>query len=508
MLLVVLLFLAVSSVALFFVKRDQQTIWLVGLCFSFICMFVGIMIYLAKTGGLSPEQKMFLFFDTRIQRRLSYLIFPLRKLGYMIAIGRYLFPPFLLLVAIHYSMIPTVLRLRKRSAAVFALPVLSLVVYYPEIFFRLVKGRFALQVALMKLTQGWIFVYVALAVALIGKEYRDMTIPYLKKQFRYIMVFILNVTAQYIIYCTQDPLQVYQIYSTEYMRFSGRLYANSLMSVQGWYLFTGFTLASVVMGFWNLKNYMVIDWQESREDVSVRRKFDTASMGVSVFVHSIKNQLLSNRVLCKKIRRELEENPPDLMKLTAYAGMLDEVNESMLGRMEELYKSVRQSSIFLSPVKAGQIVDTTLSLFYKKYPAAFVEVSGGLEESLLADEQHLSEALYNLLTNAHEAFLMSGKTEEQLAMKIHAERLYVGFEICDNGPGMTRQEQRKIFDPFYTSKNTNTNWGMGLHYVREIVKSHFGKLKLESRPGEGSSFFVAIPRYEPRQDSRDSRTGA
>ena len=103
---------------------------------------------------------------------------------------------------------------------------------------------------------------------------------------------------------------------------------------------------------------------------------------------------------------------------------------------------------------------------------------------------------------------MSGKTEEQLAMKIHAERLYVGFEICDNGPGMTRQEQRKIFDPFYTSKNTNTNWGMGLHYVREIVKSHFGKLKLESRPGEGSSFFVAIPRYEPRQDSRDSRTGA
>ena len=44
MLLVVLVFLAVSSVALFFVKRDQQTIWLLGLCFSFICMFVGIMI--------------------------------------------------------------------------------------------------------------------------------------------------------------------------------------------------------------------------------------------------------------------------------------------------------------------------------------------------------------------------------------------------------------------------------------------------------------------------------
>ncbi len=500
MLLVVLVFLAVSSVALFFVKRDQQTIWLLGLCFSFICMFVGIMIYLAKTGGLSPEQKMFLFFDTRIQRRLSYLIFPLRKLGYLIAIGRYLFPPFLLMVATHYSMLPAVLRLRRRSAAVFILPFLSLAVYYPEIFFRLVKGRFALQTVLMKLTQGWIFVYVALAAALIVKEYRDMTIPYLKKQFRYIMVFILSVTVQYVIYCTQDPLQVYQIYSVEYMRFSGRLYANSLMDVKGWYLFTGFTLAFVVLGFWNLKNYMVIDWKENREDLSVRRKFDTASMGVSVFVHSIKNQLLSNRVLYKKIRRELEEEQPDLAKLTSYVGMLDEVNESMLGRMEELYKSVRQSSIFLSPVRAERIADTTLSLFHKKYPDTDVEILGSLGESLLADEQHLSEALCNLLTNAHEAFLMSGKSRERLAMKIHAERLYVGFEVCDNGPGMTRQEQRRIYDPFYTSKNTNTNWGMGLHYVREIVRSHFGKLKLESRPGEGSSFFVAIPRYEPRQD--------
>ncbi|MCI8664976.1 MAG: HAMP domain-containing histidine kinase [Hungatella sp.] len=499
MLLIVLVFLAVSSVALFFLKRDQQTIWLLGLCFSFICMFVGITIYLAKTGGLSPEQKMFLFFDTRIQRRLSYLMIPLRKLGYIIAIGRYLFPLFLLLTAVHYSMIPAILRLRARSQAVFVFPVLSLVVYYPEIFFRLVKGRFRLQMALMNLTQIWIFAYLAGAVILLVREYRAITIPYLKKQFRYIMVFILNVTIQYAVYCTQDPLQVYQIYSAEYMRFSGRLYANSLMSVGGWYLFTGFTLASVVMGFWNLKNYMVIDWKENQQDMRVRRKFDTATMGVSVFVHSIKNQLLSNRVLCKKIYRELEEEHPDLEKLTGYARMLEDVNESMLGRMEELYKSVRQSGIFLSPVRASQIVDTALCLFHKKYPEVSVEVSGSLVESLLADEQHLSEALCNLLTNAHEAFVMSGKQKERLELEVYGERLYVGFEVRDNGPGLTKQEQRKIFDPFYTSKNTNTNWGMGLHYVREIVKSHLGKLKLESQPGEGSSFFVAIPRYEPRK---------
>ncbi len=215
MLLIVLLFLAVSSLSLFFMKRDQHTVCLLGLCFSFILMFVGIMIYLAKTGGLSLEQKIFLFFDTKIQRRLSYLIFPLRRLGYMIAIGRYLFPPFLLLIAVNYSMVPAVLRLKKKAAAVFFLPFVTLLTYYPDIFLHLVKGRFALQAVVMKVVQGWIFAYVILAVGLIVYEYRDITIPYSKKQFRYIMVFILNVTAQYMIYCTQDPLQVYQIYSAE-----------------------------------------------------------------------------------------------------------------------------------------------------------------------------------------------------------------------------------------------------------------------------------------------------
>lgn len=502
MLFIVLLFLAVSSVALFYLKRDRQTVYMLGLCFSFIFMFVGIIIYLAKTGGLSPEQKLFLFFDTRIQRKLSYLIFPLRKLGYMIAIGRYLFPAFLLLIALNYSMIPAVMRLKKRNWVVLIMPLLSLGIYYPDIFFKLVRSRFALQLFLMKATVSWIYVYLGASVFLLVWEYHGMTIPYSKKQFRYIMVFLLSVTVQYAFYCTQDPIQVYQMYSSEYMRFSGRLYTNPMMSIQGWFLFTLVTIFFVVLGFWNLKNYTAIDHAESRDDVRIQRKFDTASMGVSVFVHSIKNQLLSNRVLCKKMRRELAQGQPDLGKLTELAEMLEDVNESMIGRMEELYKSIKSNYISLSPVQSKMVLDTTVELFHKKYPDIPVRVTGEAQESLLADLQHLSEALYNLLTNAHEAFLTCGKEDECLELIIHSERLYIGFEVKDNGGGISKQDQRKIFDPFYTSKNTNYNWGMGLYYVRKIVKSHLGILRLESQPGQGTSFFVMIPRYEPREKTR------
>ena len=54
---------------------------------------------------------------------------------------------------------------------------------------------------------------------------------------------------------------------------------------------------------------------------------------------------------------------------------------------------------------------------------------------------------------------------------------------------------KKIFETFYTNKNTNTNWGLGLYYVKQIVKNHFGLLKIESKEGIGSLFCISIPKY-------------
>ena len=76
----------------------------------------------------------------------------------------------------------------------------------------------------------------------------------------------------------------------------------------------------------------------------------------------------------------------------------------------------------------------------------------------------------------------------------------------DNGSGISRAEQKKIFDPFYTSRNTNNNWGMGLYYVRQIVKSHLGHMQIKSAEGKGSSFIVMLPRYVPgRQKNQGGR---
>ena len=89
----------------------------------------------------------------------------------------------------------------------------------------------------------------------------------------------------------------------------------------------------------------------------------------------------------------------------------------------------------------------------------------------------------------------AGHGDRPIRLLSSRERLYVVLEVRDEGCGMTKAEQKKIFEPFYSSKNSNTSWGMGLYHVRTIVRAHVGSLRVESQPGKGTSFFVLLPKY-------------
>ena len=145
------------------------------------------------------------------------------------------------------------------------------------------------------------------------------------------------------------------------------------------------------------------------------------------------------------------------------------------------------------------LVEAAVERFHGKYPGQPVRLDVGTDRLVLADCSHLSEAVCNLLCNGYEAAVQAGREEPQVVLRVRAERMWTVLEVEDNGPGIPPERQGKIFEPFVTSKNTNYNWGMGLYYVRKIVRSHLGRLRLESRDGEGARFQIMLPLYDPRQ---------
>ena len=110
------------------------------------------------------------------------------------------------------------------------------------------------------------------------------------------------------------------------------------------------------------------------------------------------------------------------------------------------------------------------------------------------------ESLCNGFEGVESAYaVQAGREEPRVTLRIRAERMWTVVAVEDNGPGIPPEKRGRIFEPFFTSKNTNYNWGMGLYYVRKIVQSHLGKLRLESREGQGASFLIMLPVYDPRR---------
>lgn len=113
--------------------------------------------------------------------------------------------------------------------------------------------------------------------------------------------------------------------------------------------------------------------------------------------------------------------------------------------------------------------------------------------SINADKEALSEAIVNLIDNA----VKYSKDKKEISVLTGKENEFAYVEIRDKGVGISKDDQKKIFDKFYrvTSGNVqNTRGtGLGLSLVKHIIESHKGKITIDSSPGKGSSFKLHFP---------------
>lgn len=497
MLIILTFGLVIASILVLCVKKSTESRKLFGLCLSLMMEICGVMIFIAKKGGISQEVLQFLYFSKTIQTKIQYFLITLNQLGYLIALGRTLFPCFLITLAMNYSMIPILRKNLWIQRIVYVLPGITLVLYYPPFYRMVLASRVQLITVIQNGTLAWITLYLILSLLLLVYEYRSITMKFCKWQFIQISVCMVALTGIYILYYHQDPGQVYHFYGYFGTWNKGLGYMQIDPSVGSYALLVAVSIICSILGFYSVARYTRGNFENSKEEVVMERKFDTAKVGASMFVHSMKNQLLSSKVIYKRISQLYEEPELDIAKLKKYVDDLEQCNNTMLLRMEELYRCVKSNAIYMVPVHISEIADNAVERFHTKYPEVSVHVEVGEVKEILADKTHLCEALYNLLINAEEAIIDAGRADEgKITLRCHNERLYTVIEVKDNGKGMSKSQAKKSFEPFYSSKNSNSNWGMGLYYVRETVKSHLGTLRIESKEGVGSSCYILLPKYQ------------
>ena len=93
----------------------------------------------------------------------------------------------------------------------------------------------------------------------------------------------------------------------------------------------------------------------------------------------------------------------------------------------------------------------------------------------------------NLMLNAIEAMKDGGT----LSIAIDHMGQSLRLEIADTGHGISEEDVKKIFEPFYTTKEQGL--GLGMPYAKKIIEQHGGTISLNSRPGEGTTISIMLP---------------
>lgn len=139
-------------------------------------------------------------------------------------------------------------------------------------------------------------------------------------------------------------------------------------------------------------------------------------------------------------------------------------------------------------------LDTTINIVWNelKYKCEVKKEYGELPPTV-CNPQQLNQMFMNLLVNAAQAI----ETKGEIRIKTWADQDFISIRISDTGCGIPPDKIKRIFEPFYTSKEVGKGTGLGLSIVYDIVvKNHQGDIQVESEVGKGTAFTVKIPVIE------------
>ena len=265
-------------------------------------------------------------------------------------------------------------------------------------------------------------------------------------------------------------------------------------------------------------NRMLAELEARRRHLVQSEKLASLGTLVSGVAHELNNPLSNVSSSCQILMEELERPDRAALRteLLEWLEQIDGETERARAIVRTLLDFSRDSAFRKQTLGLRALVEQTLRLMGRRGRASQVHLEVPEDLQVWADPQRLQQVLVNLIRNALDSdpgraaqvrvqgqrlaavdfrppeHSVCGRSE---APEAHAGTLVL-ITVEDDGPGIPESVLPRVFDPFFSTKDVGHGSGLGLFVSQEIVHQHGGCIAVESRPGAGTRFLVALPDEE------------
>lgn len=245
----------------------------------------------------------------------------------------------------------------------------------------------------------------------------------------------------------------------------------------------------------------IYGYQGILQDISLRKKAEkelllAEKMSMTgkiarTIAHEVRNPLTNLNLSLEQLNDEI---PPENNEARLYADIIKRNANRIEQLISEMLNSSKPKQLQLKKVSLEEIVNKALALAQDRISLSGVKLEKTFEENvpqLMLDAELLRNAFLNIIINAIEAM---ESHKGHLKILIFKDEKCVYVSIRDNGSGISKKEQEKLFDPFYTDKKNGM--GLGLTSVQNIIRSHNGSIEVESEINDGTTFIIGFPLFE------------
>ena len=233
------------------------------------------------------------------------------------------------------------------------------------------------------------------------------------------------------------------------------------------------------------------------KELAQKERLASLGQASAEFVHDLGNPLTIVwgyvQLLAKKLEHSEKGQSPESATSAKELKIIEE-NVRLCRELLTMWQSYgRVEAIPHRPISVCEIVREVLKGATSIAVQNGVELTSEISEdpcTLVGDSLQIMRAIQNVIINAVQA---SAEKKGAVSVSCLRKEFYVDVRVEDTGGGILPSEMAKIFEPYFTTKQTKSGTGLGLYITKKVIEDHHGSIKVESTPQLGTTFTIRLP---------------